>query len=1043
MLTENKTNLLENIELIEKLEMSKKLSTEIGQKVEIAKKTGDLIEVASEAYRPVAIRGALIFFLMNELYKMSSFYMYSLESFVNVINLAVDSITDPSLLQKLTATDEVKKEGSKSLKGSQDSASGDEEGEEEEEKKEGSADDEDNGDEDLVKKGSSVKDEEEKKEEKEGSQAKEGEGAEENAENSEKEGSSDGEGDEEVSNKSIEEPGQEKVDEQDDGEIAESMTPRSLGKRVDLLTETITYKAFNFVRRGLFEKHKLIFATLMTFRILVNLKKLNPDEVEHLIIGKPAKGKVIKPETDALSYISEQQYADCKALEYIDCFNGLCDSLAGDYLAWKKWYGAEKAEETELPKNFKEIEFFHKMMLIKALRPDRMTYSLRNFANEQMGKRYTEQPPFNMDEIYAETTNQTPVFFVLFPGVDPTPDVEKLGLKFDITTANGKFVNISMGQGQELRAIDELEKACKEGTWIFLQNVHLMQSWLKMFERKLEEFSIGANPMFRCYVSSEPPPTPNQKIVPEAILQKCIKISNEAPSDLMANMQRAYSKFSQERIDAAPQTNVFKSILFGLCYFHAVVLGRKKFGSAGWSRTYNFNDGDLTICADVLENYLDKYDKVPYDDLRYIYGEIMYGGHITDDWDRRTNNTYLKVIVTPELMNKTNIVPFSKKMYRVPDPAKSNYKDYQEKIEQFSDERPFMFGMHSNAEINFLTNQCEYTFNTIIDIRGEVGGAAGDGDAGAMSYVETYKNIPAAFIMVDLKNKVTQLNKDKFKGSKSKVEEGDTFKYPPTPYQNVALQEMEQMSELITEIVTSLNELELGLKGDLNMTDNMEYLSTCLMLNRVPTNWGVFYHSKKPLASWFEDLKARKEQLDEWSIDFNILDSTCLSYLFNPMSFLTAIMQVTASEQGEALDSMCLNTRVTSYHTPEEIVVPGEGDEEEKDTDSQKEEYPYPNSVFIHGMFLEGAAWEMTQRGGYLVEMKAKELHPPLPVIAVDAILLEKKSMKAQYTCPVYYTTMRGPTFVFTANLGMESDEQSESDKWILGGVAVIMNEDI
>jgi len=50
--------------------------------------------------------------------------------------------------------------------------------------------------------------------------------------------------------------------------------------------------------------------------------------------------------------------------------------------------------------------------------------------------------------------------------------------------------------------------------------------------------------------------------------------------------------------------------------------------------------------------------------------------------------------------------------------------------------------------------------------------------------------------------------------------------------------------------------------------------------------------------------------------------------------------------------------------------------------------------------------------------------------------------MKSQYECPVYYTTMRGPTYVFTANLNMESDEEKESNKWILGGVAVIMNKD-
>lgn len=42
-------------------------------------------------------------------------------------------------------------------------------------------------------------------------------------------------------------------------------------------------------------------------------------------------------------------------------------------------------------------------------------------------------------------------------------------------------------------------------------------------------------------------------------------------------------------------------------------------------------------------SYLNDNPQVPWDDLRYIFGEIMYGGHITDPWDRRTNNVYLEV----------------------------------------------------------------------------------------------------------------------------------------------------------------------------------------------------------------------------------------------------------------------------------------------------------------------------------------------------------------------------------------------------------------
>ena len=54
----------------------------------------------------------------------------------------------------------------------------------------------------------------------------------------------------------------------------------------------------------------------------------------------------------------------------------------------------------------------------------------------------------------------------------------------------------------------------------------------------------------------------------------------------------------------------FKSILFSLVYFHAVVIERRKFGPQGWNRSYPFNTGDLTISVHVLYNYLEANAKV-------------------------------------------------------------------------------------------------------------------------------------------------------------------------------------------------------------------------------------------------------------------------------------------------------------------------------------------------------------------------------------------------------------------------------------------------
>lgn len=216
-----------------------------------------------------------------------------------------------------------------------------------------------------------------------------------------------------------------------------------------------------------------------------------------------------------------------------------------------------------------------------------------------------------MQVTYDEMGVQTPAFFVLFPGVDPTPDVERVGAKYGKSLHEQTFTNISMGQGQEQIALNALQQCAEKGNWLMIQNVHLMQEWMRVFERALEvEVEKGPHPDFRVFISSEPPGLPHMEIIPESVLQNSIKVSNQAPQDLKANLRRAISKFDAAYYEKAKDHKYleFKALIFGLIMFHALILGRRKFGSQGWSKFYSFNDGDLTICGDVLHNYLAKYD---------------------------------------------------------------------------------------------------------------------------------------------------------------------------------------------------------------------------------------------------------------------------------------------------------------------------------------------------------------------------------------------------------------------------------------------------
>lgn len=65
----------------------------------------------------------------------------------------------------------------------------------------------------------------------------------------------------------------------------------------------------------------------------------------------------------------------------------------------------------------------------------------------------------------------------------------------------------------------------------------------------------------------------------------------------------------------------------GLCFFHALVVERKKFGPLGWNVPYEFNETDLDICIAQLEMYVDEYAVIPYQ-VSYTYKQTNTAGFV-------------------------------------------------------------------------------------------------------------------------------------------------------------------------------------------------------------------------------------------------------------------------------------------------------------------------------------------------------------------------------------------------------------------------------
>jgi len=348
------------------------------------------------------------------------------------------------------------------------------------------------------------------------------------------------------------------------------------------------------------------------------------------------------------------------------------------------------------------------------------------------------------------------------------------------------------------------------------------------------------------------------------------------------------------------------------------------------------------------------------------------------------------------------------KGFRSPDPAKSEYSTYAKVIEdKFPQEAPELFSLHPNAEIGYLTNQGFSIFKTVQGISGsDAGAVAMDISASKDILTQYLEELPTDLDMMEIR---------------SRLRDEDY-----TPYVIASLQESDRMNLLLQRIRGSLQELELGIGGQLNVTEGMEKLADALQLNRVAEMWReLAYPSLKPLGMWFADLLKRADQLVHWTGAQNgLLLSTWISGLFNPMAFLTAVMQVTARDRAMPLDFMTNRVTFLNIMDPADYLgAPATG-------------------VYVHGLFLEGASWEEGKgdEEGYITASKMKELHTQMPVVNVFSVLGEEMSWEGMYRCPVFMTAERGATYVTMVNVHMDRDDDERV--WVLAGAALVLTDD-
>lgn len=106
------------------------------------------------------------------------------------------------------------------------------------------------------------------------------------------------------------------------------------------------------------------------------------------------------------------------------------------------------------------------MIVLKCLRPDKVTNAMQDFLSQKLGQQFIEPQSSDLSAMFKESGPLIPLIFVLSTGTDPAAELYKFA---DRMKMGKRLLSISLGQGQGPRAEKMIKEAFEIGSWVFFQ----------------------------------------------------------------------------------------------------------------------------------------------------------------------------------------------------------------------------------------------------------------------------------------------------------------------------------------------------------------------------------------------------------------------------------------------------------------------------------------------------------------------------------------------------------------------------------------------
>ncbi|XP_058887125.1 cytoplasmic dynein 2 heavy chain 1-like [Acipenser ruthenus] len=657
--------------------------------------------------------------------------------------------------------------------------------------------------------------------------------------------------------------------------------------RITSLITSLKNTVYEYVCRSLFKADQLMFALHFVRGMHPELFQENEwDAFTGLIVGDMIrKNDTQKSLREQIPSWIDQERMGAVAL-FKNTFTSLYQSLCLDDASLWLTFSQSFTCEQDFPQSIsKKITLFQQVLVVQAIRPDRLQSAMAVFASRALGMRELSPSPLNLKRLYKETLEIEPILIIISPGADPS--LELLELASEVI---GKeyYHEVAMGQGQADIAIQTLKECARNGEWLCLKNLHLVTAWLPVLEKELNSLQPKSN--FRLWLTAEVHP----KFTP-ILLQSSLKITYEAPPGLKKNLMRTYESWTPEQISHTGLLPRAQS-LFCLAWFHAVCQERRNYIPQGWTKFYEFSLSDLRAGFEIIDRRFEGTKDFQWEFVHGLLENAIYGGRIDNVFDLQILRSYLEQFFNSRVIMGSQ--SRGKKATAFPSqislPNSCSILDYRSVIENLpEDDKPAFFGLPANIERSSQRIISSQVISQLRILSRSV-------TAGSKFDREIWSNELSPVLNLWKKlNQGSNLIHQKVSPPNERL---------GSPVLSFIILEQFNAIRLVQSIHQSLAALSKVIRGTSLLTSEVQKLATALLNQECPLSWQNKWEGPEDPMQYLRGVVARTLAIQNWvdkSEKQSLLSDTLdLAELFHPDTFLNALRQETARTMTCSMDSL-------------------------------------------------------------------------------------------------------------------------------------------